>query len=110
MEHRNLSGVNLPFISFEQMKLGDTGEVITAKLASSNSDRCAISLPKEVSIKDESRVDDHLKLDDKDNEDDEVDYVEGVSIQVKGNDMDSDTSMVSSIKTSIDDETLMALA
>ena len=105
MDQRNLSGVNLPFISFEQMKLGDTGEVITAKLASSNSDRGAISLPKEVSIKD-----DNLKLGDKDNDDDEVDYVEGVSIQVRGNNIDSDTSMISSIKTSIDDETLMALA
>lgn len=53
-DQRHQSGAaNLSRLNFEAMKLGDTGEVITAKLASSNSER-AISIPKQISIVDDS--------------------------------------------------------
>ena len=108
-DQRNQSGAaNLSRLNFEAMKLGDTGEVITAKLASSNSDR-AISIPKQISIVDDSKTDkpgDNLepkKL--------ASDYTEGVNLPIPVvKEGESQTSIVSSIKTSIDDETLMELA
>ena len=51
-------------MNFEAIKLGDTGEVITAKLASSNSDR-AISIPKQISIVDDSKTDKQADLEPK---------------------------------------------
>ena len=44
----------MPKLHFDQIKSGDAGEVITAKLASSNSER-ACSIIKEVSIIDERK-------------------------------------------------------
>ena len=85
-DQRNQSGAaNLSRLNFEAMKLGDTGEVITAKLASSNSDR-AISMPKQISIVDDSKTDkpgDNLEIKKL-----ASDYTEGVNLPIPVGKMD----------------------